>query len=216
MSASSTVVVDHAPPSVPLPAPATGAPQDGARPVRDDVAMATTTPAESTEQRVRDIFGALFGERDLDRAQEGWSDASVDHFLALGISVRGRAALRTFFEELFAAMPDWRLEIEHVVASADHAVVQWTGTGTHTGAAWQGIEPTGRRVDVRGCDVIRFAADGTIDENTVYYDGAGYARQIGMLPSAGSSADRAMLAAFNAATKARARFARARTGSTAG
>jgi len=174
--------------------------------------MATTTPAEATEQRVRDTFRALFDERDLDRAQELWSDDSVDHFLALGMSVHGRANLRAFFEGLFAALPDWHLEIERVVASADHAVVQWTGTGTHTGAAWQGIEPTGRRVEIRGCDVIRLAEDGTLAENTVYYDGAGFARQIGMLPTAGSAADRAMLVAFNATTKARGRFARARSG----
>jgi hypothetical protein len=56
---------------------------------------------------------------------------------------------------------------------------------------------------VRGVDAIQLDPEGRIVENTVYYDGLTFARQIGMLPRQGSAADRAMLAAFNAATKAR-------------
>ena len=170
--------------------------------------MATTTPATSLEQRARDAFRQIFEERDFSAADGFWSEESVDHFLALGLSVTGRADLTRFFEEVFRAMPDWSLEIEHVVASDDHAVVQWHATGTHSAAPWQGIEPTGRRIDLRGCDVIRFDPEGRVAENTVYYDGAAFARQIGMLPAQGSAADRAVLAGFNAATKARARFRR--------
>jgi hypothetical protein len=40
-------------------------------------------------------------------------------------------------------------------------------------------------------------------ENIVYYDGAGFARQIGMLPAQGSAVDRGMTGAFNAVTKVR-------------
>ena len=41
--------------------------------------------------------------------------------------------------------------------------------------------------------------------NTAYYDGASFARQVGMLPSEGSGAERAMKGAFNAVTKMRRR-----------
>jgi steroid delta-isomerase-like uncharacterized protein len=168
----------------------------------------TGAEAASTEQRVRDMFRVLFDERDLDGVAAFWSERSVDRFLALDLTVRGTTELRRFFKELFAALPDWALTIEHVVASGDDAVVQWRGTGTHSGAAWQGIEPTGRRVDLHGCDVIRLAPDGRLEENTIYYDGATFARQIGMLPPLGSAADRAVLTGFNAMTKARARIKR--------
>jgi hypothetical protein len=77
---------------------------------------------------------------------------------------------------------------------------------TFDGAPWQGIEPTGSRVTVRGVDVISLDPDGKVDQNTVYYDGAGFARQIGMLPREGSTADRAVLAAFNLSTKAKERL----------
>ena len=39
--------------------------------------------------------------------------------------------------------------------------------------------------------------------NTAYYDGASFARQVGMLPAEGSGAERAMKGAFNAVTKMR-------------
>jgi hypothetical protein len=45
-----------------------------------------------------------------------------------------------------------------------------------------------------------------VAQNTVYYDGLAFARQIGMLPREGSTADRAVLAAFNATTKAKTRL----------
>jgi hypothetical protein len=47
-----------------------------------------------------------------------------------------------------------------------------------------------------------------VTENVVYYDGATFARQIGMLPALNSAADRATLAAFNAAARVRRRVKR--------
>ena len=52
-------------------------------------------------------------------------------------------------------------------------------------------------------DVVRFDADGKVEENTIYYDGAEFARQVGMMPPQDSGAERAMKGAFNALTKAR-------------
>jgi steroid delta-isomerase-like uncharacterized protein len=155
----------------------------------------------------REVFHAIFSERDLSDPSRYWTDESVDHFLALGKSVRGKDALAEFFRGLFAAFPDWTLDIEQTVDDGDsRVVVQWTAHGTFNGARWQGIEATGSKVTVRGVDVISIDRDGKVDQNTVYYDGAAFARQIGMLPLEGSTADRAVLAAFNLATKAKERL----------
>ncbi len=40
-----------------------------------------------------------------------------------------------------------------------------------------------------------------MQHNTIYYDGASLARQIGMLPSRGSRADRALVFVFNAKSR---------------
>ena len=47
---------------------------------------------------------------------------------------------------------------------------------------------------------------GRLVDNTIYYDGLSFARQIGILPSEGSRGDRALTAAFNARTDLRARL----------
>ena len=86
--------------------------------------------------------------------------------------------------------------------SDDVAVGQWRMSGTFSGGAFQGIEPTGKHLELRGIDVMRFEGD-VLRHNDVYYDGLSFARQIGMLPTANSAGDRAMMSAFNAATKAR-------------
>jgi hypothetical protein len=90
------------------------------------------------------------------------------------------------------------MTVDRVVADDTSAVVQWHAAGTFTGGPFQGITPTGRRADIRGVDVMEIT-DGLI-KHTIYYDGATFARQIGLLPGLGSRADQALLAAFNAKT----------------
>jgi steroid delta-isomerase-like uncharacterized protein len=133
----------------------------------------------------------------------------VDEFLAVGV-FEGRDAIRGFFAELFAAAPDFEIHVDRVAAEGNVAVVQWHASGTFDGGPFQGIEPTGRRIDIRGVDVMDIE-DGLVRHNTIYYDGATFARQIGMLPRKDSAADRAVLRAFNATTRARAALRRRRS-----
>ncbi len=162
-----------------------------------------TTHKVDPAERARAAFEDL-GRRDLSKAPEFWGPNTVDHFLPVGV-YQGTDAIRGYFEEMFAAVPDFQLEVERIVAQDNVSVVQWRATGTFDGAPFQGIEPTGRRVDLRGVDVIEWAEDGTIDHNTIYYDGAEFARQIGMLPPRDSTGERAITALFNGATKLRKR-----------
>src|SRR4051794_6969568 len=157
----------------------------------------------------REAFRVLFDERDQSDPYRFWSDESVDHFLAAGETVRGAQALTRWFRELFDAIPDFRVEIENAFDDGDRqAVVQWRATGTFTGGPFLGIAPNRRRLEIRGTDVIRFDTNGKVDTNPVYYDGAEFARQIGMLPPRDSALDRGMLAAFNARTRLRQRLQR--------
>ena len=172
--------------------------------------MESSIDTRTPSQIAREAFRVLFEERDLSDPHRLWSDDSVDHFLAAGDSVRGAKALAEWFRGLFAAVPDFRMEIENVFDDGDRqATVQWRGTGTLNGSSpFLGIEPNGRRVEIRGVDVMRFDGGGKLEENTIYYDGAQFARDIGMLPPRDSAADRMTLAAFNAKTRLAKRLAR--------
>jgi steroid delta-isomerase-like uncharacterized protein len=129
------------------------------------------------------------------------ADDSVDDFVAIG-EVRGIVAIHRFFEELLAAFPDFDFTVGRIVADDQAAVVQWRVAGNFSGGPFQGIEPTGRHVEIRGADVMEIAG-GLVRHNTIYYDGASFARQVGMLPRAHSMADRAMTSAFNVVTRLR-------------
>jgi steroid delta-isomerase-like uncharacterized protein len=170
--------------------------------------MATTEnpPSETTADRARRLIEAV-GRHDIEALREAWDDDTVDDFIALGQQYRGAEALAAFFQELWAAVPDLRMEVEGVVADGDDAVVRWRLDGTFTGAPFQGIRATGRSITLRGVDVMQFAGE-KIRLNTVYYDGATFARQVGMLPAQGSAGERAMTGAFNAFTAAAERLRR--------
>ena len=105
----------------------------------------------------------------------------VGDFVAVGV-FDGAPAVRAFFTEIFAAMPDFALEVLGLVCDDEHAVVQWRATGTFTRTPFQGIHATGRHVELRGVDVMRFE-QGKLKHNTIYYDGLAFARHIGMLPA---------------------------------
>jgi steroid delta-isomerase-like uncharacterized protein len=134
--------------------------------------------------------------RDPDRIVEhGHPELYSDDIVAIG-EFRGRDAVREFFAELFEAMPDYDMEIEQVIADSTAVAVRWRASGTFEGGPFQGIQPSGRRVEIRGVDLIEVEGEHIV-RNTVYYDGAAFARQIGMLPREGSIADRAALRLFN-------------------
>jgi steroid delta-isomerase-like uncharacterized protein len=115
---------------------------------------------------------------------------------------RGRQAIVDFFLEVFAAVPDLETTVTRVAASETLAAVEWRMQGNFTGASFQGIDPTGKHVELRGLDMMEIE-DGATVSNTAYYDGAEFARQVGMLPPEGSGAERTMKTAFNAVTKVR-------------
>jgi steroid delta-isomerase-like uncharacterized protein len=146
---------------------------------------------------------AAVAAKDLDRLASFWDEQTVVVFLALQREVVGEHDLRQVFSELFTAFPDLHFTTEAVhEIDESTAVGQWQLTGTFTGGQFQGMDPTDRPVKIRGVDVIRFE-NGTMRRNEVYYDGLTFARQVGMLPSAASTADRNLLTAFNTLTRAK-------------
>jgi len=157
--------------------------------------MSTTAGARTAKEiALASIEGAI--ARDPDRiVADAHPDDYLDDFVAIG-EFHGRDAVRAFFAELFTAFPDFAFTVERVVADDDAVAVKWHADGTFNGGRFQGIEPTGARVRIRGCDFFELE-DGRIRRNTIFYDGASFAREIGMLPRKGSLADRALLLAFN-------------------
>ena len=156
---------------------------------------------KAVEEVARSYFEAITA-RDAAAAAAHFHADGIDDIVPVGV-LRGPEAVRKFFAEMFAALPDATMTVERIVADNDVAAVQWRIAGTFDGGPFQGIEPTGKRVELRGFDALDIDEDGKITRNTGYYDGAAFARAIGLLPPQDGGVDRAMLAGFNAVTKLR-------------
>jgi steroid delta-isomerase-like uncharacterized protein len=167
------------------------------------------TRRKAVEDQVRAYFEAM-DNRDAHAMISHWREDGIEDVVAVGV-MRGHDELREFFSSMFAAMPDVRTTVTRLIAGEQSCAVEWRIEGTFDGAPYMGIEPTGKHVELRGFDLVELE-DGKIVSLTAYFDGASYARQIGMLPADGSGADRAMKSAFNTVTKLRRAVAERRTG----
>jgi steroid delta-isomerase-like uncharacterized protein len=158
------------------------------------------TRRKAVETHVRSYFDAL-ARRDPLAMADHWSEEGVDDIVPLAV-LRGRGEIVAFFRELFAAVPDLETTVTRVVAGERQAAVEWRMTGHFSGEPFQGIDATGRRLEMRGLDLME-VEEGRIAAVTAYYDGMSFARQIGLMPPQDSSAEQAMKSAFNAATRVR-------------
>ena len=166
--------------------------------------MATTEQASSAAEVARGYFGAL--ERADRNAQREWYAPDMGGQIYGVIGPTGRAGMIAYFDELYAAIPDLRLEILDLVAEGDNAAVRWRTTGTFAGPGhFQGLEPNGARIDIEGCDLVR-VKDGKVRHIDAYTDGATIARQLGVLPPQGSPAGAGMTRAFNVKTRVETRL----------
>ncbi|MDK3256958.1 ester cyclase [Blastococcus capsensis] len=104
---------------------------------------------------------------------------AVDHDPAPGQGA-GREGYRTFFRTLTTAFPDAHLEPLVNVADDDKIAFAYTLTGTHQGE-FQGVAPTGKRIEVRGLQIGRFE-NGQIVERWGSTDELGIMQQIGAAP----------------------------------
>src|SRR3954468_504116 len=139
--------------------------------------MATTEQMTGAAEVARSYFGAL-GQGDRN-AQREWYGPDMDGQIYGVIGPIDRAGMIEYFDALYAAIPDFRLEILDLVAEGDNAVVRWHVTGTFAGPGhFQGLEPNGARIDIEGCDFVR-VKDGKVDHIDAYTDNATIARQLG-------------------------------------
>jgi predicted ester cyclase len=157
-------------------------------------------PSQSETGSIARSYFEAVAARDLDAMTEFYEVGGTGEIHGL-VELTAPHSYRVWFANLFAAFPDFRFEILDVVAEGDVAAVRWHASGTFNGdTRFEGVDPTGARVDLTGCDVLRIR-DGKIHRNDAYMNGAQMAQQLGALPPTGSLPERAMLGALNLKTR---------------
>jgi predicted ester cyclase len=168
--------------------------------------MATTSKTKTSKATTpRDVVLSYFdalGRREIDDAVKHLDSEVIEDITSVGV-LRGREEVRKFFDGLMKAAPDMQLIVDRTIAEDDLVAIQWRMSGTFNGGPlFNGVQPTGGHLELRGFDVIE-VRDGLIVRNDAFQDGLELARSLGMMPPQDSAAERAMIGAFNAATKVR-------------
>ncbi len=130
----------------------------------------------------------------IDRYNDVWNAHDVDAIVAMhtedsvfenhvtGDVNVGREQIGSAIRGIFSVFPDLSFEGRRQYLREDLVVQEWTARGTHEGTmsrAGIAVEPTGRKVDYRGMDVIPIR-DGLVARKDVYSDSITLLRQLGL------------------------------------
>jgi steroid delta-isomerase-like uncharacterized protein len=127
-------------------------------------------------------YNAAWNAHDLDAIMEMHAPDMVFENHTAGESAQGEE-VREHIGRIFESWPDIHFEGRRSYFRDGLVVQEWTATATHSKTMRRAdivAEPTGRRVEWKGLDVIPFE-NGLIKRKTVYSDSVSILRQVGLL-----------------------------------
>ena len=118
---------------------------------------------------------------DIDGFGKLLADDFVEHDEVTGLPPTKEGTLE-FFRSLLVSFPDWRMDVEDLIASEDKAVARVRATATQKGE-FMGVPPTNTRVDVQLIDIMRFNDAGLVCEHWGVADMLSLMQQLGVVPA---------------------------------
>jgi steroid delta-isomerase-like uncharacterized protein len=138
-----------------------------------ETAVDHATTMRSTYERIS--AGDIAGFGDL------LADDFVEHDEVPGFAPTKDGTL-DYFRVLLAAFPEMRMDVEDLIAGGDKTVARVKATATHEGE-FMGVPPTGRSVEVRLIDIMRFDDDGLVCDHWGVADMLSLMQQLGVVPA---------------------------------
>lgn len=117
----------------------------------------------------------IWSKGNLELIATFYAEDYVGHFPG-GATVIGRAGIRAEVTSHRTAFPDWVEEMQEIIIEGNLVVTRFRSTGTHLGA-FQGIPPSGNRIEITEASIFRMA-NGQIAEQWAYPDVLSLTRQI--------------------------------------
>ena len=136
-------------------------------------------------------------ERTIARYNDAWNAHDLDAIVSMhapdmvfanhtaGESAQGEE-VRAHIASIFETWPDIRFEAQRLYVRDGLVAQEWIASATHSRTMRRGeivVEPTGRRVQWAGADVIPFE-NGLVKRKDVYSDSVSILRQVGLLEQA--------------------------------
>ena len=141
--------------------------------------LGAMTITEENKAIVSDFIGALFTKGDSNAVDDYLAEDFVNNDPPFGASA-DREGMRSAGAMFRAVFPDWRSDLQMLVAEGDIVVEMFTATGTHTGTEIMGVAASGQTVTLPGINIFRLR-DGRIVERWGRLDDLGFLRQLGVI-----------------------------------
>ncbi|MDP9187975.1 MAG: ester cyclase [Actinomycetota bacterium] len=153
----------------------------------------------SNEELVRAYFERI-DAHDAAGMMEFWEPGGIGNIHGIA-ELRAPHSYAAWFDGMFTAFPEMRIEVLEVVSDDEHAAVRWRATGTFDGTGlFEGMMPNGAEVELQGLDLFTIR-HGKLVNNEAYTNGAELARQLGALPPQGSAPEKALTGLLNLKTQ---------------
>jgi predicted ester cyclase len=138
-----------------------------------------------TPERNKEIVRTFIEEAQNAHSHERADELVVDDIVlvhpAMRKPARGRETLRLMAEELWLSFPDFRFEIEDMVADGDYVAVRFTAHATNDGPLGPAKSVSGNRMAQPGMTVYRLE-NGKIAEGRIQEDIYGMLEQLKLVP----------------------------------
>jgi predicted SnoaL-like aldol condensation-catalyzing enzyme len=133
--------------------------------------------SEQNKKIVERFINTVFINHDLSILDEIMRDDYIQHN---DIAVQGKAGFITLFKQTFIAMPDFKYQINRLVAEDDYVVAYCISSGTHSGGNWLSFPPRGGKLHFDVVDIFRIQ-DGKIAEHWDVADRLTLFQQLGVV-----------------------------------
>ena len=137
--------------------------------------------ATSKAERMLDDWAAAWSSHNTEKFLSIFTDDCVYEDVTFGVVNHGKKELRAYTEDVFAGVPDFKMELKARFVAGDRGGMEWVMIGTHKGD-FPGMPATGKRFSVRGVTIVELKA-GKIRRNPDYWDMATMMKQVGLLPA---------------------------------
>lgn len=111
------------------------------------------TSLESNKRVVTSSHKEIWSNGNFDGINDLYTDDFVCHFV-IGPEWKGQEGLLAEVRSHRTSFPDWREDIQRLVAEGDYVVSHFESTGTHLGK-FHGLAPTRRKVKIDEIAIYR-------------------------------------------------------------
>ena len=122
---------------------------------------------EETKRVIHELVAAI-SSHDAEKMAALFTEDCFYEDVALQSVMRGREALKTGYANLFASIPDFKLELESLFIAGNWVGSEWIMSGTPT---------PGKNFSIRGASISEIQ-EGKIKRNSDYYDPASLLQQL--------------------------------------